>query len=211
MKIRKLIPLFVSAAALLGCLSVSAQQQSGEQLLAKYNFEGIPAHIPNWGAGFGSYKPATGWKTPFIVSLDTVDPHSGTNSMLINLEAIQPDESGKIKERIVHSPGIKLPEGVVGTAGKVIVRLSLKSEGVVPGGVGIRVLERGGNKSLGLLGNKNNLIVVEQGEGWIELEAEASLRRSADMITFMVVVNPVQQTPAKIWIDDISLEFVPNS
>ncbi|MDR1282135.1 MAG: hypothetical protein LBK99_15140 [Opitutaceae bacterium] len=181
------------------------------QLLAKYTFENIPAYIPDWGAGHGStYKPATGWKTPFTVKLDIIDPHSGVNAMCIRLL----DTTGG--EKIVHTPSIKIPSPPATDApaetvapGKLHIRLYARAEGVIENGVGIRVLERDEKgASLRLLENKKTLVPVAETATWQELAAEGTLHSRTRSVSLMLVINK-EQTPATIWLDDISIEYQP--
>lgn len=181
-------------------------------LLAKFNFEDTPAWIPNWGAANnGAYKPATGFKTPFTVKLDPVDPHSGENALRFDLlENRAPDAKGS-GERLVHSPQIEVPPFTgTGEPPKLVVRFAIRTKGIYEGGLGIRVLERNDQqKSLGLLGNKDSILEVLETPTWKELEVSAKLRTGARTIAFMVVMYGHQQAPATVWIDDISLEYLP--
>lgn len=196
---------FLSRAALvLACISASGSLRAVDDptLLAEYDFEKIPAHVPNWGAGLGStYKPATGWKTPFKVSLDQDNPHSGDNSLRI--EILEPSD----KEKIVHSPAIKI-EPADGER-KVRVRLFVRSTGFGEKGAGIRILERDETgASIRLLGGGKTLIPVPDSPDWVELDAEGVLHSRTASISFMVVAY-TQEAPATLWIDDVSLELVP--
>lgn len=195
-------------AALLAVLTAPLAAQTSPELLAKYNFENIPVFIPDWGAGHGStYKPATGWKTPFKVSLDSANPHAGDNAL--RFELLESSE----KEKLVHSPAIKIAppaEGAVGER-KLVVRLFVRSSGITGKGVGIRVLERDEkNASIRLLGNKTSLIPVPDSADWVELEAEGSLHSRTRSVTFMVVAYQAE-VPATVWIDDVSVELAPAS
>lgn len=202
---RLLARLAAPLAALVLTASVATAADAPE-LLAKYNFEDIPVYVPNWGAGHGStYKPATGWKTPFRVSLDADNPHSGVNSLRIELN------EASTKERIVHSPSIKVEPPAADRPGdrKVTVRLYARATGLTEKGVGIRVLERDEkNASIRLLANEKSLITVPNSPTWIELNAEGTLHSRTRSITFMLVTYQ-EETPATIWIDDISLELEP--
>lgn len=180
-------------------------------LLAKFNFEDIPAHVPNWGAGNnGKYKPATGWKEPFVVKLDPVDPHSGASSLRFELlQNRDPGATGN-GERIVHSPAIQVPALVADGASRVAIHFAVRTRGVFEGAVGVRILERSEKQtSLGLVADKDMLIELPRSEAWVRLDAEGKLRSGTRTITFMVVMDGRQQAPATVWIDDISLEFIP--
>lgn len=194
--------------ALLAGLATPLAAQTGPEFLAKYNFENIPAYVPDWGAGHGStYKPATGWKTPFKVSLDSANPHAGDNAL--RFELLESSE----KEKLVHGPAIKIAAPADGAVGerKLVVRLFVRSSGVTGKGVGVRVLERDEkNASIRLLGNKPSLIPVPDSADWVELEAEGSLHSRTRSVTFMVVAYQTE-APAIVWIDDVSLELLPAS
>ena len=192
--------------ALLAGFAAPLVAQTAPGLLAKYNFEAIPAWIPDWGSGLGStYKPATGWKTPFKVSLDSANPHAGANALRFDLlESVE-------KEKIVHGPAIKIAPAPAGQSGerKVVVRLFVRSTGLTGKGVGIRVLERDDKgASLRLLGGKNTLIPVPDSADWVELNAEGTLHSRTASITFMVVAYQAE-VPATVWIDDVSVELAP--
>ncbi len=188
------------------CVAASAHAQANPApgLLAKYNFEDIPAWVPDWGAGHGStYKPATGWKTPFRVVLDSENPHSGDYSLRIGLN------ESSTKEKIVHGPAIKIAPAPADRPGdrKVRIRLHARAAGLVDNGVGVRVLERDEkNASIRLLANEKSLIIVPNSADWVELNAEGTLHSRTASITFMVVAYQ-SEVPATVWIDDISVEL----
>lgn len=194
--------LSLSLAALVLATTGSLRAADAPTLLAEYDFEKIPAHVPNWGAGLGStYKPATGWKTPFKVSLDQENPHSGDNSL--RFELLEPSD----KEKIVHSPAIKV-EPADGER-KVRVRLFVRAAGFGENGAGIRILERDDTgASIRLLGGEKTLIPVPDSTDWVELDAEGVLHSRTASISFMVVAYAVE-APATLWIDDVSLEMAP--
>lgn len=197
---------FLRPAALAAAFAFAASVPSAlaaapvPELLAKYDFEKIPAWVPDWGAGHGStYKPATGWKTPFKVSLDSENPHFGANALRIEL--IESSE----KEKIVHGPGIKIAPG--SGERKLDLMLYVRASGLAGKGAGIRVLERDEKgASIRLLGNKNSLLPIENSAEWVELHAEGVLHSRTASITFMIVAYQ-SEVPATIWVDDISLEL----
>lgn len=178
------------------------------ELLAKYTFENIPTWVPEWGAGHGStYKPATGWRTPFRVSLESENPHSGAHALRIEL-----NESSE-REKIVHGPAIKIAPAPADRPGdrKVNLLLHVRSAGLTGKGAGIRILERDEKgASIRLLGNKNSLVTIPDSAEWVDLAAEGVLHSRTASITFMVVTYQ-SEVPATIWIDDISLELSPVS
>ncbi len=201
-----LLARLLAPVAALALTAASATAADAPELLAKYNFEDIPAYVPNWGAGLGStYKPATGWKTPFKVSLDADNPHSGANSLRIEFN------ESSAKEKIVHGPSIKVEPPAADRPGdrKVTVRLFARATGLAGKGAGIRVLERDEkNASIRLLANEQSLITVPNSPTWIELNAEGTLHSRTRSITFMVVTYQ-EEVPATIWIDDVSVELEP--
>jgi hypothetical protein len=192
------------AAALVASCLVSARAENAPVLLAKYDFEDIPAWIPNWGAGLGStYKPATGWKTPFMVSLDTDNPHAGGSAL--RFELLEPSE----KEKIVHGPAIKV-EPSEGER-RVRVRLFARAVGFGETGAGIRILEKDEKgASIRLLNSKNTLIAIPDSPDWVELDAEGVLHSRTASLTFMVVGYQME-APATLWIDDVSVELEPSA
>lgn len=205
------ILLLLSAAALpLPAQNKAPAPAPVPMLLAKFNFEETPAWIPNWGAAnTGSYKPATGWKKPFVVKLDPADPHSGENALRFELvENRAPGD--KVGERLVHSPQIEVPPFTGTTPAKLVVRFAARTRGIFEGGLGIRVLERNDKQaSLGLLGSKDSILEIPETPTWKEFEIEAKLRTGTRSVAFMVVMYEHQQAPATVWIDDISLEYLP--
>lgn len=200
----RLFPVLAFAFAV---LALPASAQTAPVLLAKYNFEDIPAFIPDWGAGVGStYKPATGWKTPILVSLDSDNPHAGLNCL--RFDAVDPSTG----EKIVHSPAIKLPPIPAAqptVPRKIKVRLFARATGLAESAAGIRILERNDKgASLRLLGNAKCLVEIPNSSAWIELTAEGVLHNSTRSLSFMVV-NYQPIVPASIWIDDVSIELEP--
>lgn len=187
-------------ATLLAALAAPLAAQAVPELLAKYDFEKIPSWVPDWGAGHGStYKPATGWKTPLKVSLDSENPHFGANALRIELL-----ESSE-KEKIVHGPAIKIASSA--SERKLDVTLYVRASGIAGKGAGIRVLERDEKgASIRLLGNKNSLLPIENSTEWVELRAEGVLHSRTASITFMVVAYQ-SEVPAIIWVDDIAVEL----
>ncbi|RRK02655.1 hypothetical protein Ga0100230_006000 [Opitutaceae bacterium TAV3] len=204
---RILCPLALSL--LIACAPNQASAQDAAepqaQLLAKYTFEGIPAHIPDWGGGVGSvYKPATGWKTPFTVKLDTNDPHSGGNSLRIELLETTNGE------KIVHTPSIKIPLPETSAPGKVSIRLYIRTQGIVEKGALIRGLERDEKgKIVRYLGNKKELFPVPETATWQEFTTQATLAPNTRSISVMLSLTKEQTSPATVWLDDISVELQP--
>lgn len=194
----------ILALACSAFLFAQARAEDPASLLAKYDFEDTPAWIPNWGGGLGStYKPATGWKTPFVVSLDEDNPHSGAKSLRFELN----DTSEK--EKIVHSPSISVEPS---DAERVVrVRLFARASGFGDKGVGIRILERDANgASIRLLGTEKTLIPIPDSDEWIELEGGGTLHSRTASISFMLVAYQAE-APATVWIDDVSVELEPNA
>lgn len=209
MRLLRTLPAVILLAA--PALPLAAQPAPAPMLLAKFNFEEIPAHVPNWGAGDnGKYKPATGWKEPFVVKLDSADPHSGEHALRFELLQNRPEGATGNGERILHSPSIQVPALAADGASRLAVRFSVRTRGVFEGAVGVRVLERSEKQtSLGLLGDKDSLVEIPETAAWREISASGKLRSGTRTVTFMIVMYGRQQAPATVWIDDISLEFLP--
>ncbi|WPJ95105.1 hypothetical protein SH580_16900 [Coraliomargarita algicola] len=188
--------------------SLQAKTDLFPELLAKYNFEGLPSWVPGWGAGHGStYQPATGWRTPFRVELDADDPHSGMHALRIELK----EASGK--EKIVHAPAIKVasPSGDSSEERKICIHLHVRTHGLVENGVGIRLLERDAeNTSIRLLDNEKSLVHVPNSSEWVELNATGTLDSRTASITLMIVAYQ-SEVPATLWVDDISVELLTTS
>lgn len=211
------LSIFALSASLALPLAVEAKERAAAKpapvptLLAKFNFEDTPAWIPNWGAASnGSYKPATGFKKPFVVKLDPQDPHSGENALRFELiESRAADEKGS-GERLVHSPQIEVPPFTGTEPAKLVLRFAIRTKGIYEGGLGIRVLERNDQqKSLGLLGSKDSVIEILDTPKWKDFEVSAKLRTGTRSVSFMIVMYGHQQAPATVWVDDISLEYLP--
>lgn len=199
--------LSLSSLFTLASITLITPGQAGEnpELLAKYDFEGIPAWIPNWGAGYqNSYKPATGWKTPFKVSLCPENPHSGDNALRIDLH-----ESAD-GEKIVHSPAITISAPEEGAPPrKVTIRAFVRTAELEEGGAGIRILERDEKgASLRLLEGEKSIIPIPESPEWSELTAEGTLHSQTRSLSFMVVVYQ-PHAPATVWVDDVSIELLP--
>jgi hypothetical protein len=171
-------------------------------LLAKFNFENLPAWIPDWGAGHGSqYRPATGWRGPFRVSLDMDNPHSGDAALRVDLlEATE-------KEQIIHSPAIPVTESP--GLRQVRVILFVRSDGRLgETGASIRVLERDRDgRSIGLLSGRERLGHVPDSPEWVEIKVQGTLNSRTRSITFMLVATR-PDTPSTLWADDISIELL---
>ena len=195
-------------AVAFAALASFASAQTAPGLVAKYNFEDIPTWIPDWGAGHGStYKPATGWKTPFKVSLDSENPHAGANAL--RFELLESSE----KEKLVHGPAIKISPAPADRPGdrRISVRLFARASGLTGKGAGIRVLERDEKgASIRLLGNAKSLIPLANSADWTELTAEGVLHSRTASITFMVVAYQAE-IPATVFIDDVSIELAPSA
>ena len=188
----------------------AAASAAAPMLLAKFTFEDTPAWVPNWGAAYnGSYKPATGWKKPFVVKLDPEDPHSGDHALRFELlENRAPGETGA-GERLVHSPQIDVPAPGGEGSPRLVLHFALRTRGIEEGRLGIRVLERDAQKkSLGLLGNQDAILEIAETPTWKVFVVDAKLRRATRSLAFMVVMQGEQSAPATVWLDDVSVEHV---
>jgi len=197
------------ALAILFSLVLATPTPASENpvLLAKYDFENLPAWVPNWGAGFqNSYKPATGWKTPFKVSLCPENPHSGDHALRIDLLELADGE------KIVHSPSIQIDPPAEGSLGrKVAIRLFVRTSDLEEGQAGIRILERDEKgASIGLLQGEKSILPLSDSPEWVELNAEGVLHSATRSISFMVVLYQAT-APVTVWIDDVSIELEPGT
>jgi len=192
-----------SGALLLAALLSVPRSASAEEMLAKYDFEGVPAFLPNWGAGYqGQYKPATGWKEPFVVGLDKGDPHSGDACLRIEIQA----GAGTIR---VHSPGITAPPEAAGTT--VQVHAFVRAEGLAPDSAAVGLLEHDAQgKSIGYVGGKEKLVNLEPSQSWQEVSFEGAMNSQTKSVTFMITIQ-AQTAPAVLWLDDLSLEWKPGT
>jgi hypothetical protein len=165
-------------------------------ILDEEGFEGVPAYIPDWGAGYQSvYKPATGWKEPFRVTLDKEDPHSGLACMRIAFAA--PGE-GLIR---VHSSGIAVPEALRGQ--RVRVEAYVRGQDLKPGSVGLGILQKdAAGKTLGYVGLEPKLAPIVAGEDWVKITAEGRLNAQAASLILMFTAE-ADTAPGTLWVDDI--------
>jgi len=197
--------LFAAAVYIAG--AVEAEVPVVPRLLAKYNFENLPAWVPEWGGGHNNqYRPATGWRGPFQVSLDTGNPHSGLHSLRMTL--VDAAEG----EKIVHSPAVDIPAftGESTEADVLRIRLFVRSDGLAENGAGVRVLQRDAEgRSIGLLAGRDRLIEIPRfSPEWVELNAQARLHSRTASVLFMLVVTQTDPA-ATVWMDDISVELLP--
>ncbi|MDP0495090.1 MAG: hypothetical protein Q7Q73_02675 [Verrucomicrobiota bacterium JB024] len=190
------VRLTLAVAALTAATVNAAALAPAPIILDEDGFEGVPAYIPDWGAGYqGVYKPATGWKEPFRVTLDKEDPHSGLACMRIAFAA--PGE-GLIR---VHSSGIAVPENLRGQ--RVRVEAYVRGQDLKPGSVGLGVLQKdAAGKTLGYVGLEPKLAPVAAGEDWIKITAEGLLNAQAASLILMFTAE-ADTAPGILWVDDI--------
>lgn len=188
-------------SVLVACTSLAAEDGAAapavvNPVIVEYNFEGIPAYIPNWGAGYkGSYRPATGWKEPFKVTLDRENPHSGLACMSILLEP-------QIEEVVrVHSPGIPVPEALRGK--NVQVEFYTRVEGLAEGAVGFGILQKDAEgATIGYVDHNPALAAIAVGEGWAKVVANGRLNSRATTIILMFTAEAAMPG-GQLWVDDI--------
>lgn len=189
------LPLLATVPAV-GNGAPAADAAAANPILVEYGFEGIAAYIPNWGAGYGStYKPATGWKEPFVVSLDREDPHSGQAAMSVRFSA------GNEQTIRVHSPAIKVPEPLRGK--DITVECYVKGEGIDPAKIGLGVMQKDAEgKTIGYVGNQPTLVAVTAGSDWskISLKGRLNTRAASILLMFTAVEG---QPESRLFVDDI--------
>ncbi|MBC2595323.1 hypothetical protein H5P28_13730 [Ruficoccus amylovorans] len=186
----------LSALLLLAANVASAQMPPAPVILTEDGFEGVPAYIPDWGAGYqGVYKPATGWKEPFTVKLDREDPHSGLACMRVEFNG-----AGEDLIRI-HSKGIPVPEALRGK--NIRVEAYVRSEGIASGSIGLGILQKdAGGKTLGYLGLNEKLAPVAAGNEWQKITAQGKLNSNAASLILMLTADATTG-PGQLWVDDV--------
>lgn len=201
MKIHPRHPLLHALSAVAGL--IFAAGASAQDLVKEYTFDDVPAYLPDWGAGYkGTYKPAASFKEGFKVSLDKMNPHSGTGGLQVE---IQPGTEGEIR---VHSPNMPVVPGESGTP--VQIRAYVRMEGAEPGTIGLGILEKSeAGKSLGYVGGKEKLVALDEAsKEWQEVILQGKLNSATRSIILMLTIDP-QSSPAFVWLDDVSVELLP--
>lgn len=184
------------AAAL---IVAAAPLSHGAELLEEFNFESAPAYLPNWGAGYGgTYKPATGWKEPFRVTLDEANPHSG----LAALKVVYPQTSSGAK--ILHTPGIKVPQG--DESRLVDVRFFYRTKEMANANIKFQILQLDENGSaFAYVGAGKGEERLDASEEWKEVRINGPLSNKTVSIQLVWVVQE-EMDGAEFWLDDISVE-----
>lgn len=203
MKIHPRLPLTLLHSLVAVAGLIFAAGASAQDLVKEYTFDDVPAYLPDWGAGYkGTYKPAASFKEGFKVTLDKMNPHSGTGCLQVEIE---PGTEGEIR---VHSPNMPVVPGESGTP--VQVRAYVRTEGTEPGTIGLGILEKSeASKTLGYVGGKEKLVPLEEPtKEWQEVTLQGKLNSATRSIILMVTIDP-QPSPAFLWIDDISVELLP--
>lgn len=178
-------------------LAAPAGLQAGK-LLEEYDFESVPAFLPNWGAGYsGTYKPATGWKEPFKVTLDSQNPHSGKKAVKVDyLEA----SSGK---KILHTPAIVLKEGEDRT---VEIQLYYRTENIGDENIQFQILQLDSDGSAFRYVETGKPVEWLQGsDKWCKVQFEGKVHNSARTLQLVWTVHD-EKKEAALWLDDISVE-----
>lgn len=168
-------------------------------LLLEQDFETVAAYLPGWGAGCGHvYKPATAWKTPFIIALDTGDSHSGAKAVKVSY--LEPAGG----EKVFHSPGIPLSESTSAAPRRVRIRFYYRLGGLPDVALNFTPMEiNGQTKSRRIL----NTIELNPTNEWRPVEYEGNLGWDSTQIQ-LLWVNKSDKVPATLWIDDVSVELL---
>ncbi len=186
---------------LLFLLLVITTTSDGAELLAKYDFESDPKWLPQWGAGVGSkYQPAASWKSPFKVTLDKTDSHSGDGCL--KMERIS-SEPGEI---VLHTNAISVPAPADGQKINVTIRFYIRSSGFAEKNIQLRGLEKdAASRTLYMLSNSKSLVSIPASEEWAEVRWQGMLDANTRQLVVMFVAAS-SNAPASLWLDDISVE-----
>jgi len=206
---RSLLPTYPTVRALLGgiaCIFATGlclAPLNAAELVLEQDFESVPPFLPGWGGGYGrDYKPATGWKTPFTVALDTSDPHSGAKSVkVMYLESVKGDKT-------FHSQGIPLPENSSAAPRRIRIRFFYRLTGISSGALHFSAMEiNNQTKDKHLLDDKKVLGSLPPTDGWRSVEYEGKLHADSDQIQ-LIWVNTSDEVPGALHIDDISVDLI---
>lgn len=176
-----------------------AAQASGAELLMEQDFETVPPYLPGWGAGSKQvYKPATSWKTPFLIALDTADPHSGAKAVKIAYLETAPGD------KIFHTQGVAVREAASGEPRRVRVRFYYRLSGLDAGAVRFSPMEiQGQAKERRTLAK----LPLSPSEEWRAVEYEGTLSAGATQVQLMWI-NTSDTVPGALWLDDVSVELL---
>lgn len=174
-------------------------QVLGEDHFKEFNFENSPF---DWRAGYhGEWKPASSFDSPFTVTLDEANPHSGAFSMKMDLQANTDAPAN------VSSPRMQIPEG----SNAVTVHFYFRSKNLTEGECSVGVLQFDESSS------PTSFIRTEQtdrdgwqhissSESWEEVVLIGHLSPGTQSILIMLRVEP-QATASQMWFDDFTVEF----
>jgi hypothetical protein len=173
------------------------------ELLVEHDFESVPSFLPGWGGGYGGgYKPATAWKTPFTVTLDTSNPHSGAKSVKVAyLESAKGDKT-------FHSQGISLPDNSSAKPRRIRIRFFYRLAGISSGALHFSAMELNSQtKGRHLLDGQKVLSPLPPTDEWHSVEYVGKLSADTNQIQ-LTWVNTSDEAPAALSIDDISVDLV---
>ncbi len=190
---------------LLSLLSLIVHTQ-GQELLAKYDFESDAKWLPKWGAGLGSkYAPATGWKKPFVVTLEKGDSHSGDACLKMEILESVPGE------KILHTDVFAIPAPDEGKKVRVTVCFYVRTQGLAEKSLHLRGLEKDeSNKTLKMVGDSKSLVAIPLNAEWTEVRWTGALNPRTRGLMIMLAVTSTD-APAAFWLDDLSVEIAPES
>lgn len=173
------------------------------ELVSEQDFESVPSFLPGWGGGYGGdYKPATAWKTPFTVALDTSNPHFGAKS--VKVAYLEPAKGDKT----FHSQGIALPDNSSAEPRRIRIRFFYRLAGVSSGALNFSAMELNNQtKGKQLLDDKKVLCPLPPTDEWRSVEYVGKLHADTHQIQ-LIWVNTSDEAPAALFIDDVSVDLV---
>jgi hypothetical protein len=192
------------AGYLLPILTFSLHAHAAE-LAAKYDFESDAKWLPDWGAALGSkYLPATGWKTPFKVTLEKGESHSG--DACLKMEILEPATG----EKILHTNAFAVPAPTEGKKTHITVRFYIRTQGLSEKSLHLRGLEKDeSGRTLKMLGDAKSLVAISPSSEWTEVRWEGALNEKTRKLMIMFAITS-SDAPATLWLDDLSVEADPD-
>ncbi|PAW77486.1 MAG: hypothetical protein B9S32_10835 [Verrucomicrobia bacterium Tous-C9LFEB] len=189
--------------SLLSLFAIVAHTQ-GQELLAKYDFESDAKWLPKWGAGLGSkYAPATGWKKPFVVTLEKGDSHSGDACLKMEILESVPNE------KILHTDVFTIPAPDEGKKVRITICFYVRAQGLAEKSLHLRGLEKDElNKTLKMVGDSKSLVAIPLNAEWAEVRWTGTLNPKTRGLMVMLAVTSTD-APAAFWLDDLSVEIAP--
>lgn len=174
------------------------------QVLAKFDFEGN-APLASWGVGVnGKYAPFNLWKSdslPCSLKIDAEESHSGL--ACVRIEAQKGSEEAQVMH--LYTDGFKI-NAAASDAGKVRVRLFVRTQGIKENAVNVSMLEHDNSKQIGYAGTNSTFMAIPSSPSWTEIDGTQYFDLNTEGFVLMFVFNLKEFAGGTIWVDDISVE-----